>query len=198
LLRAPSGGSEIDFLADPATSADAGLGQKPTSAGDRFGVRWPSASRRHLRPMSDTYLRYVPKTPSFEPDRAAASEAEEFARRAIAAESVASRLAASVEFVDAGANWEGVRCSKCGADAEPWWGDAMSSAAEHGFKDLTVRARCCGTQVGLDELHYGWPVAFGRFVLEAANPTTSGLSEEQLNELGRLLGCPVREIKCRV
>ena len=148
--------------------------------------------------MSATYLRYVPKIPSFEPDRAAATKAEEFARHAIAAESVTSRLAASVEFVDAGENWEGVRCSKCGADAEAWWGDAMSLAAEHGFKDLIVRAGCCGTQVGFDELHCGWPVAFGRFVLEAANPTMSGLSEEQLNELGTLLGCPVREINCRV
>lgn len=88
--------------------------------------------------MSDTYLRYVPRIPSFEPDRAIASKAEEFVRHAIAPESVASRLATSVEFVDAGENWEGVRCSKCGADAEPWWSDAMSSAADHGFKDLTV------------------------------------------------------------
>jgi hypothetical protein len=148
--------------------------------------------------MSDTYLRYVPRTPSFAPDGTAASKAEEFARRAIAAESVGSRLSTSIEFVDAGENWEGVRCSKCGADAEPWWGDAMSSAAENDFKDLTVRAGCCNTRVGLDELHYGWPVAFGRFVLEAANPTMCGLSEKQLNELGSLLGCPVREVKCRV
>ncbi|WP_416758819.1 hypothetical protein ACNI65_19625 [Roseateles sp. So40a] len=148
--------------------------------------------------MSDTYLRYVPSTPSFEPDRDVASRAEEFARRAMVAESVASMLAASVEFVDAGENWEGVRCPKCGADAESWWGDAMSSAAEHGFENLNVQAGCCGSQVGLDELHYGWPVAFGRFVLEVANPTVRGMSEEQLNELGSILGCPVREVQCRV
>jgi hypothetical protein len=148
--------------------------------------------------MSDTYLRYVPVTPSFVPNDAAIAIAESFVGRILTARPAASRVAAEVEFVDAGQNWEGVRCPKCGGDAEPWWGDAMSAAADHAFQDLAVQAQCCGARVALDELHYGWPVAFGRFVLEAANPSADGLSEDQLNELGSLLGCPVREIRCRV
>jgi len=148
--------------------------------------------------MSDIYLRYVPRMPSFEPNLAAIQTAEEFARRVFGGAAVVSRLADSVEFVDAGENWEGVRCPKCGADAEGWWGDAMSAAAERDFEDLTVRAGCCQARVGLDELRYGWPIAFGRFVLEAVNPATPEMTEDQLSELGSLLGCPVREVRCRV
>src|SRR4051812_774624 len=120
--------------------------------------------------MSDTYFRYVPTTPTFKPDEAAASRAEQFLRQVIDAESIKSRSTAQVEFIDAGKNWEGVFCPKCGADAESWWGNAMSIAAERGFEDLTVHAECCRIPVGLDELRYGWPVAFGRYLLEAANP----------------------------
>lgn len=148
--------------------------------------------------MSDTYLRCVPTLSTFIPQETAGSRAEKFLQQILDAESIESRSTARVEFVDAGSNWDGVFCPKCGANAESWWGDAMSAAAEEGFENLTVRAKCCRTDVGLNDLRYGWPVAFGRYVLEAANPLADGLSQNALDELGRLLGSPVREIKCHV
>ena len=148
--------------------------------------------------MSDTYFRYVPVDPAFKPTAVAAAQAVALLRSHLHAESVASRFAEAVEFVDAGGNWEGVLCPACGSDAEGWWADAMSQAAETQFESLQVRAGCCGALVSLNELRYGWPVAFGSFILEAANPSSQGLLPEQLEQLGAVLGCAVREIKARV
>ena len=74
----------------------------------------------------------------------------------------------------------------------------MSEAAEAGFASLKVRARCCGEEVSLNELRYGWPVAFASFCLEVRNPWLQGLAPEQLQELRTKLGCEVREIKAHV
>jgi hypothetical protein len=146
--------------------------------------------------MSDNYLRYIPIEPGFCPANPAAEAAANMLRRLLpAADEVQTRLTSPVRFVDAGANWEGVTCPACGADAQSWWSDAMSEAAETQFESLEVRAGCCGAVVSLNDLHYRWPVGFARFVLEAMNPGERGLSEDQLDSLGAQLGCRVREIK---
>jgi len=145
--------------------------------------------------MSDNYLRYVPSDPRFQPTRDAAAAAEALLRSLLPqARTVASIFYEQVEFVDAGANWSGVHCPECGADTEDWWRDAMSEAWKSHFAALAAHAPCCGATVSLNELKYVWPVAFGRFVLEAANPFSKGLSAPQLEELGAVLGSPVREI----
>jgi hypothetical protein len=74
----------------------------------------------------------------------------------------------------------------------------MLSASEADFEDLTVSAACCQTNVGLNELRYGWPVAFGRYVLEIVNPLVGGLTPAARDELGLLLGCPVTEVWAHV
>jgi hypothetical protein len=148
--------------------------------------------------MSDTFLRFVSAVPTFVPSASAAAQAEALLRRQLRAEAYLWRISDHVTFVDAGSNWERVFCPSCGADAEPWWADAMSGAAEQRFQSLQVFARCCGSLVSLNELRYGWPVAFGRFVLEATNPLGRGLSSQQIEELGAVLGCPVRQVHAHV
>jgi hypothetical protein len=149
--------------------------------------------------MSDNYLRYVPSDPQFRPTRDAAAAATALLRSLLPeAQAVVGTFYENIKFVDAGGNWSGVHCPTCGADAEAWWGDAMSEAAETQFTSLLVRAGCCGTMVSLNELRYVWPVAFARFVLEAANPSSRGLSAPQIEELSTALGCTVREIPVHV
>ena len=146
--------------------------------------------------MSDSALRYVPIDPSFCPEPVAVAAAEAALKSMLpAAESIAAQLSEHVRFVDAGGNWEGVRCPACGEDAESWWSDAMSTAAESDFRSLLVTAHCCGTSVSLDKMKYGWPVAFGRFVLEAFNPNSRGLSEAELERISILIGCDLLEVK---
>lgn len=145
--------------------------------------------------MSDSLLRFVPVDPEFQPAPSTAALAEEFLRKLLPnAERIAAKALHEVEFIDAGANWEGVHCPLCGADAEPWWGDSMSQAAESGFRSLRVLSGCCQRSVSLNELRYGWPVGFARFVLEAHSPQSEGLTAPQLEQLSGIVGCAVREI----
>jgi len=145
--------------------------------------------------MSDNWLRYVSTDPHFRPVPSSIAAAEKLLRSfAPHAESVRSELHESVIFIHPGANWSGVACSACGVDAEPWWEEAMSSAAETRFVSLNTVAPCCGATVSLNELRYGWPAAFSSFVLEAMNPNIKGLSQHQVEQLSTTLGSTVREV----
>ena len=99
-----------------------------------------------------------------------------------------------VKFIDPGANWSGVHCPSCGADAESWWAEAISHASESDFESLEIKTPCCNATVSLNELRYVWPAAFGSFVLEAMNPNAKGLSSTQLAQLAGVVGCTLREI----
>ena len=71
----------------------------------------------------------------------------------------------------------------------------MSLAATSKFESLQVKAQCCGATVSLQDLRYGWPIAFASYVLEAANPHTEGLGAQQLAQVASTLGCSIVEIK---
>jgi hypothetical protein len=104
----------------------------------------------------------------------------------------------AIVFFDPGGNWSGVACPRCNADAEAWWGDAMDAAHRCGFEDLDVVTKCCGANVSLNELRYAWPAAFGKFALEAENPNSAGLTDEDLTTLGDCLGTKLRQIWVRI
>ena len=145
--------------------------------------------------MSDNWLRYVPTDPYYQPTVAQAKAAEQLLASFLPqSEDVQSKFTEHTVFVDPGSNWSGVRCSSCGADSETWWEEAISEAAEANFVNLTIVAKCCGSQVCLNELNYNWPCAFGRYVLEAMNPNARGLTPKQSELLATKLGCEVREV----
>lgn len=139
--------------------------------------------------MSDNWLQFIPSDPQFQPS----SEAAEQARALLASfvpqsDEVLALFKNSTEFFHPGANWSGVECSACGADAEPWWQEAMDVASQSHFKNLIVTAPCCGAHVSLNELRYVWPAAFGRFALEAMNPNIRDLAPAQESRLSELVG----------
>jgi len=145
--------------------------------------------------MSDNWLQFVPIDPIFQPSL----EAAERARALLAsftpeAEEVLASFKDQVEFFHPGSNWSGVECPACGADAEPWWEDAMSAASDSGFADLAVITGCCGAELSLNELRYVWPAAFASFVLEAMNPGVQDLSPAQEQQLTATLGCKLTKI----
>lgn len=145
--------------------------------------------------MSDNWLCFVPTDPWFRPTQASAESARQLLCSLLPkAEEVTARFFENPQFIDPGANWSGVLCSHCGADAEVWWESAVSIAAEAGFRSLDTVAPCCGTTVSLNELRYVWPAAFGSFVLEAMNPNVKSSPGEPLQELERLLQCSVRAV----
>jgi len=145
--------------------------------------------------MSDNWLQFVPVDPQFLPS----ADAAEVARRLLAefapdSESVTASFKDHIEFFHPMGNWSGVECPSCGADAEPWWLEAMQNGAETHFENLLVTAPCCGARVSLNELRYLWPAAFGRFVLEAMNPNVRDITPEQELALSKALGSLLHRI----
>lgn len=147
--------------------------------------------------MSDTYIRVFPADPSFAPDqdareRALSLVAKLFPRAAEVKENVSDHPV----FIDAGGNWGGVECPRCGHDLGDWWRNAMNRAWETKFSDLHVKTPCCALGTALNELHYGWPVGFGRYYIGVLYPGRE-LDDSELQELGVALGTPVKQLWAR-
>jgi|SRR5665213_2996280 len=145
--------------------------------------------------MSNNWLQFIPSDPNFQPLLQAAEKAKVLLAAFVpGADEVTITFTDTVEFVHPGGNWSGVRCPACGADAEPWWKDAMALSYTTKFSDLKVAAPCCGACVSLNDLNYAWPAGFAKFVIEAMNPDVKDLGPDQVRQLSECLGCAVRRI----
>ncbi|HTW95313.1 MAG TPA: hypothetical protein VMD30_10990 [Tepidisphaeraceae bacterium] len=144
--------------------------------------------------MSDTWLRIIPSDPNFQPSREAADQARILLGKFLPhSAEVTVNFNDDVTFIDAGGNWEGVKCAACGRDADSWWEDAMNRSYGTRFANLIVTAPCCGEKVSLNDLNYVWPVGFAKFVAQAMNPEQD-LTPTQLQQLSDCLGCELRRI----
>ena len=146
--------------------------------------------------MSDTKLRFIPEDPTYVPE-AAAIEAARAALGEAAGVPATARVAAGVEFVDQGENFERVACPACGSELEMgWWGERMKDADATSFRELGVTVPCCGAETSLHDLDYEAPAGFARFVLEAPNP---GVDVEAVDAepVERAAGCLLRRIVAR-
>ena len=144
--------------------------------------------------MSDTFLRIFPADPNFVPDPDRRRQAIELVSRAIVRrDEVTDELSEQVRFIDAGGNWEGVRCPNCGHDLDDWWSGAMDRAWESRFADLFVETPCCAKPVSLNQLEYGWPVGFARYSIEVRNPEHD-LSDADLRQIQTALGTELRMV----
>jgi len=114
----------------------------------------------------------------------------------VAAEStVETRTTATIEFVDAGSNFESITCPICGQVIDTaWWSDAMDAAFQSEFSDLGIVTPCCYRNTSLNDLVYDFPQGFARFRLQAVNPRIPGLEPNQLRTLEQALGCNLRVI----
>ena len=146
--------------------------------------------------MSDNLLRLVPLNPEFLPSQAQAAEAmAAFQSLAPLSHEVRVVHEPEVTFVDAGSNFEAVRCPGCGTDLTVgWWQGEMDRASVSRFDDLDIRTPCCGAATTLNDLDYVWPQAFGRWWLQAMNPGRQKLSDEEIEFVETVLGCSLREV----
>jgi len=149
--------------------------------------------------MSDNWLQYVPRDPSFQPAPQASERAASLLAGFLpAAEEVRYEFYEEVTFFHPGANWSGVQCPSCGSDVENWWNELMEAASSSGFINLECVTPCCVTSTALPKLRYVWPAAFGKFVIEAMNPNVRSLSPENLEQLQTELGCELTEIALHI
>ncbi len=70
----------------------------------------------------------------------------------------------------------------------------MEEEAEAGYPLRLIELPCCRAKHTVADLKYDWPQGFAKFGVEAMNPDIADLSEENLKEFERLLGCNVRKI----
>lgn len=112
--------------------------------------------------MSDTFLRIFAVDPAWAPDRRTSELAVALVRDALRwADDVSASHGEHPVFLDAGGNFESVRCPACGALLPiDWWHDAMDCAYEACFEELGVVVPCCGSGTDLNDLDYHWPQGF--------------------------------------
>lgn len=145
--------------------------------------------------MSDNYLRLIPSSPVFIPDKNAIDKAvflleEDFPYP----DMVRIAISDSPRFIDQGANWERVTCPCCNDNLDlEWWQNAMDRASISGFQNLSVKAPCCGVATTLNDLVYDWPAGFARFLIEISNPKED-INDARINQLETILGSPLRKI----
>lgn len=102
---------------------------------------------REGKEVSDNWIQFVPADPLAQPTKEAADRSVQLLKSyAPDADEVIAEFKDHTEFFHPAGNWSGVQCPVCGSDAESWWGDAVSRAAEAAFSDLAVQTPCCGSQ----------------------------------------------------
>jgi len=150
--------------------------------------------------MSSTVLRLIPTDPTYVPDPLAQARACDLVRELVpGAEGIEAQTHEETAFIDQGESFESVRCPHCKCDLEmDWWQEAMGTAGESSFENLTVRVPCCSTQTSLNDLDYHLPAGFARFVIEVTEPSLSDfIDPARLIEVERILCCSVRQVLAR-
>ena len=145
--------------------------------------------------MSVDYLRFIPTDPAYDPPLAGDQQAKQLlASFTPKSAEIAIDRYDTVQFVDAGSNWEAIHCPGCGAVlGDEAWGNLVDQASATQFANLSTMMPCCGMVSSRNDLRYGWAVGFARFVLQARD-TDADVSQEQLHLLESVLGCHLRKI----
>jgi hypothetical protein len=146
--------------------------------------------------LSDNSVEFLPVDPHFVPDAAAAERAAAILRAAAPrADEVSSEVEPCVVFRDCGANFEQVRCPRCGKEIDTGcWQDWMDQDfVEGGFQLQIFATPCCGHQATLDQLTYEMPQGFSRYTLRVRNP--GAVVVGVVPELEHCLGCRLRVIR---
>jgi hypothetical protein len=147
--------------------------------------------------MSTEYLCIIPTNPTHVPTTEAREAALAAFRKMLPqAASVDAVVHKEIRFIDAGIRFELVSCPLCGSELDQiWWGDAMNTAEENAFKNLSLKLPCCDGSSTLNNLHYKMPAGFARFLLHAREPKAGRyLTVDKLQALESLLGTPLKQI----
>ncbi len=146
--------------------------------------------------MSDHFLVVIPRDPNAElPDTA------EAVRKAMAElpETGETRVKdyGKLQFIDAGENYERIRCPNCGHTFTiPEWHAWMDADwhGEDGFHLHRHEAPCCGHEMTLNDLVYEWPQGFARWFVSARNIGRGPLTEDEVKILEAVAGLPLKAI----
>jgi hypothetical protein len=144
--------------------------------------------------MSDDFIVLVPSDPTC----AAPLEVQQrvvavLKRLAPSAASIVPQVSEAIRFHDAGANFESIRCPRCGAEISiDWWQERMDDdSAGDGFRLDSYAAPCCGHTLTMSQLIYDWPQAFGRTSWTVQNANVGEIDAEAKAQLEVAAGFPL-------
>ena len=153
-----------------------------------------SETSKSNKKMSATYLKIIPTSPSFVPDKATQSHALCILNAIYDGKDIEMLTTDTIEFVDQGANFDSVNCNLCGKTVEiSDWQDAMDKAYTKQFVDLTIVMPCCHKKNSLNDLKYNSSAGFAKFVISISDPEHQ-IEESDLKKLQQVLGTPLRVI----
>lgn len=151
--------------------------------------------------MSDDWIRVIPTSPSWQPDREAAKSAVEYVSGLFvgpdnALDDVQAEFHQGIALIDSGVNTASFTCAACSTVIGIEWVLDIVDERSEDLSNLDVHLPCCGALASLNELDYDWPMGFARFEIGVLNArrATYELDEAELHEVGRLLGHPVRQV----
>lgn len=151
--------------------------------------------------MSDNWIRVIPISPSWQPEPEAAKSAVDYVSRLFAgpdnaADDVEAEFHEDTALIDSGVNTASFTCAACSTVTGIAWVLDLIDERSEDLSDLDVHLPCCGARASLNDLDYDWPMGFARFEIGVLNASRAGyeLDEAELNEVGRLLRHPVRQV----
>lgn len=147
--------------------------------------------------MSDITTKIIPVWHDFAAEKEKVKAAVTYIKEIAPDCQVTVEISETTQFVDCGGELEEITCPNCGESVSfDWWGEAMETAGENGFSDLSVKLPCCGCDSSLNALKYHLPCGFARLEIGIENLEKS-FDEEQLSEIGKILGTDVKVILAR-
>ncbi len=151
--------------------------------------------------MSDTWIVVIPRDPRAHPSARQLSNAADLLATLDpeVGTSEVQDFGDRIEFVDAGENFESVRCPSCSADQTEAWSDWMGDdySDDAGFALATIALPCCGASLTLDALSYHWEQGFARCLVRARVVNVAALGEEERRRVEAAMGMPIRVISQR-
>lgn len=144
--------------------------------------------------MSINILKIIPTDPSYIPGNINQQKAKIYLSKIFNQEEIEFEITDTIEFIDQGSNFERVSCNFCGTCIETTaWQDAMDSAYEKNFINLSFTSPCCNKQTSLNDLNYIWPAGFAKFVINISDAQHK-IDVNDLKDLQEFLGTPLRVI----
>jgi hypothetical protein len=149
--------------------------------------------------MSNFYQKLIPNDPDFVPDASKIAEAyglfQTYFSETDYVEEITFEIYDEIQFVDAGACFESVRCPSCGVEISNTWSKLMDECWQgKGFGNLILDLPCCGEVCSLNDLDYYKPQGFARFALIAHNANRAEFEPQEIKCIELILGCSLRQI----
>ena len=158
--------------------------------------------------MSDDYLKIIPTSPDHVPPSRTHKHAltllESFFPEG---EDFQAEIYDEIEFIDQGENIGAVFCPSCkkrlemnhfteGDPIVAWWYDLAETMEDTAVTAIEIKMPCCGQVARLMDIEFDWPAGFARFELNVMNPNVGdNLTESQLHELEKILGCRLKQVR---